>query len=103
MPMDRPEDELPNIYMDAAQAVVGMHPFPSIEETGKAIEAVRRAILKAREEAFEEAAKIAEGEVVPAFLFEGVEKREDNHMEGREFMRDFLADAIRQHSQKGER
>lgn len=48
------DDDLPEFYIEAAQVVVGMHPFPSAAETGIAIEAVRRTILQARSKAFEE-------------------------------------------------
>lgn len=48
--MEKPEDDLPPFYIEAAQAVVLMHPFPSEAETGEAIEAVRCAILSAVEE-----------------------------------------------------
>lgn len=48
--MEKPEDDLPPFYIEAAKAVVLMHPFPGDAETGKAIEAVRCAILSAVEE-----------------------------------------------------
>ena len=52
------DDDLPEFYIEAAQVVVGMHPFPSAAETGIAIEAVRRTILHARSQAFEDAEKV---------------------------------------------
>lgn len=47
--MAKPEDDLPPFYIEAAQAVVHMHPFPTEAATGEAIDAVCRAILSAVE------------------------------------------------------
>lgn len=57
--MEKPEDDLPPFCIEAAQAVVLMHPFPSEAETGKAIEAVRCAILSAVEEERAACAEVA--------------------------------------------
>jgi hypothetical protein len=101
MAMDRPEDELPPFYIEAAQAVVDMPPMPTEEATGKAIEAVRRAILKAREDAFGEAAKIAEE--YGGFVEDTGSPPSDFTNSGKNEAATDIASAIRQHSQKGEK
>jgi len=84
------DDDLPEFYIEAAQFVVGMHPFPSEAETGRAIEAVRRAILQARSQAFEEAVAALEG-----LLDEYVANDPERYGVISAIM------AIRQHSRKG--
>ncbi len=108
MAMDRPEDELPPFYMEAAQTVVGMPPFPgsSEEATGKAIEAVRQAILKAREDAFEEILTAVEPYTRVSTLHNygpgGLSREEKAEIRTGTFIFEDIQ-AIRQHSQKGER
>lgn len=98
MPMDSPDGISAEIW-DAANEADRACQQESCKDIGcngfLCANALRAAILKAREDAFEEAAQIVD----PI----ETDERMSDHEKHAHDLRDVLSQAIRQHSQKGER
>jgi hypothetical protein len=95
--MSKPEDVPQGVWESALswasvidQGMVAEDWYP-VWQKELLVETIARAIMTESDRC----AKIAETVVVEAFLIEDLAKEDDTHIEGRDFMRDHISQAIR--------